>query len=54
VFKDATTYFSTDNKPSIANVIPTIDRINQMLAEDTSSNQLKISVKHALRLLANG
>ncbi|KAG6848782.1 hypothetical protein C0991_012508, partial [Blastosporella zonata] len=56
IFKEATLFFSIDNKPSIANVIPTMDRIDQMLKRsslDTAKTNsldkaLEPSVKHAL------
>ncbi|KAG6839609.1 hypothetical protein C0991_000965 [Blastosporella zonata] len=48
VFKDATLYFSIDNKPSIANVIPTMDQIGEMLCINTADDTLAPAVRHAL------
>ncbi|KAG6806923.1 hypothetical protein H0H92_009552 [Tricholoma furcatifolium] len=48
VFKQATQYFSIDNKPSIAYVILTMDRINNMLADNSADRILSSAVCHAL------
>jgi hypothetical protein len=47
IYKDATLFFSHDQVSSIANVIPTMDRIDALLSEDSAEN-LSPSVKHAL------
>jgi hypothetical protein len=47
IYKDATLFFSQDQVSSIANVIPTMDRIDALLS-DTTTEPLSPSVKHAL------
>ena len=47
IYKDATLFFSQDQVSSIANVIPTMDRIDALLS-DTTVEPLSPSVKHAL------
>ncbi|KAJ7577823.1 hypothetical protein C8J56DRAFT_798239 [Mycena floridula] len=39
IFKDATTFFSSDNVPTIANVILTMDKIDDMLTKSTVTGQ---------------
>lgn len=47
MYKDATLFFSQDNAVTIANVVPTMDRIDQML-NDSAATPLHPAVKHAL------
>jgi hypothetical protein len=47
IYKDATLFFSQDQISTIANVIPTMDRIDLLLS-DSTTKQLSLSVKHAL------
>lgn len=47
MYKDATLFFSQDNVVTIANVVPTMDRIDKMLSSATTT-QLDPAVKHAL------
>ena len=47
IYKDATLFFSQDTVSSIANVIPTMDRIDALLS-DVPAEPLSQSVKHAL------
>jgi hypothetical protein len=47
IYKDATLFFSQDKVSSIANVIPTMDRIDALLS-DVPAEPLSQSVKHAL------
>ncbi|KAG6822058.1 hypothetical protein H0H92_015498, partial [Tricholoma furcatifolium] len=48
VYKEATLFFSIDNKASIANVIPTMDKIDKMLREDAAKTTLTPAVREAL------
>jgi hypothetical protein len=48
IYKDATLFFSQDKVSSIANVIPTMDRIDALLS-DATVEPLSPSVKHALK-----
>jgi hypothetical protein len=48
MYKDATTFFSQDNVATIAHVIPTMDRINNML-KTSAAEPLTPSVRHALK-----
>ena len=48
IYKDATLLFSQDKVSSIANVIPTMDRIDALLS-DAPVEPLSQSVKHALK-----
>ena len=47
IYKDATLFFSQDKVSSIANLIPTMDRIDALLS-DVPAEPLSQSVKHAL------
>ena len=47
IYKDAALFFSQDKVSLIANVIPTMDRINALLS-DVPAEPLCQSVKHAL------
>lgn len=48
IYKDATLFFSQDQVSSIANVIPTMDRIDALLT-DAPVEPLSPSVKKALK-----
>jgi hypothetical protein len=48
LYKDATLFFSKDNVETIAHVIPTMDRIDNML-KDSMTEPLTPAVKHALK-----
>jgi hypothetical protein len=48
IYKDATLFFSQDKVSSIANVIPTMDRIDALLSR-APVEPLSPSVKHALQ-----
>ncbi|KAJ7598015.1 hypothetical protein C8J56DRAFT_773103, partial [Mycena floridula] len=39
IFKDATVFFSSDNVPTIASVIPIMDRIDDMLTKSSAAGQ---------------
>jgi hypothetical protein len=47
IYKDVTLFFSQDQVSMIANVIPTMDRIDALLS-DAATEPLLSSVKHAL------
>ena len=47
MYKDATLFFSQDNVVTIANVVPTMDRIDDMLSS-SAKTPLHPAVKHAL------
>jgi hypothetical protein len=47
MYKDATLFFSQDNVVTIANVVPTMDRIDDMLSS-SAKTPLNPAVKHAL------
>jgi hypothetical protein len=47
MYKDATLFFSQDNAVTIANVVPTMDRIEQMLST-SAATPLNPAVKYAL------
>ncbi len=47
MFKDATLFFSQDNVVTIANVVPTMDRIDAML-NSSATTPLAPGVRHAL------
>lgn len=47
MYKDATLFFSQDSVVTIANVIPTMDRIAAMLSS-SAKTPLNPAVKHAL------
>ena len=47
MYKDATLFFSQDNAVTIANVVPTMDRIDKMLST-SAATPLTPAVKHAL------
>ena len=48
MYKDATTFFSQDDVATIAHVISTMDRIDNML-KASATEPLILSVKHALK-----
>lgn len=52
IYKDATLFFSQDKVSLIANVIPTMDRIDALLS-DVPAEPLSQSVKHALTFARN-
>ena len=47
MYKDATLFFSKDNVVTIANVVPTMDRIDKMLSVSAATSLIP-PVKHAL------
>ena len=47
MYKDATLFFSQDNAVTIANVVPTMDRLDKMLCT-LAATPLMLAVKHAL------
>ena len=48
MYKEATLFFSQDNVETIAHIIPTMDRIDNML-HTSASNPLNLAVKVALK-----
>ena len=48
IYKQATIFFLQDRVPTIANVIPTMDRIDDLLSE-AAKRPLVPAVKHALK-----
>jgi hypothetical protein len=50
IFKDATLFFSRDGIPSIATVIPAMDRIDEVLASNAIDAKFSISIKSALAI----
>ena len=50
VFKDATLFFSRNGTPSIATVIPAMDRIDEVLATNAVNTQYSVSIQAALAM----
>ncbi|KAG6823361.1 hypothetical protein H0H87_001268, partial [Tephrocybe sp. NHM501043] len=48
VYKEATLFFSMDDRASIANIIPTMDKIEKMLHKDVAKATLIPAMHYAL------
>ncbi|KAF8256465.1 hypothetical protein EI94DRAFT_950154 [Lactarius quietus] len=50
IFKDATLFFSQDDVPSLATVIPAMDHIDEVLATHAINRRFSISIRQPLLL----